>query len=71
MKAWLRRLIALKAQARKSYAYRGHEWSAWRDHERGAFTVCPNCGKRVDVIVNPRPNEIDIGGEAVALSCED
>lgn len=33
-------------------------------------SVCKICGKRVVIMPKPLPNEIDIGGEAVALNCE-
>jgi hypothetical protein len=28
------------------------------------------CGKEVQITMNPLPNEIEVGGEAVALNCE-
>jgi hypothetical protein len=32
--------------------------------------VCTKCGKYVQVCTKPQPNEIDIGGTAVALNCK-
>jgi hypothetical protein len=37
---------------------------------RGGYT-CRKCGKWAGYDTNPEPNGIDIGGEAVALGCED
>ena len=34
-----------------------------------AYSRCKICGMEVSVNVKPMPNEIDIGGEAVALDC--
>lgn len=48
---------------------RGHKLDKWDVFENEAMNKCILCGKDVQVIVNPRPNEIDIGGEAVALNC--
>lgn len=42
-------------------------------HEYGneyADVVCNFCGKEARVTLHPRPNEIDIGGELVAVRCE-
>jgi len=37
---------------------------------RQVFTsYCKNCGMYVQVIPRPYPNEIDVGGSAVALTC--
>lgn len=36
-----------------------------------AYAHCKICDKQVVVCTKPLPNGIEIGGEAVALSCED
>lgn len=57
---------AAKVQARM----RGHklgEWAKVGDHIRD--NICLNCGQSVRVNSQPTTNEIDIGGEAVALDC--
>lgn len=40
--------------------------------EEGRFrrhSKCRRCGMGVQILTHPAPNEIDIGGEAVALNC--
>lgn len=50
----------------------------WRHHDLTLFfpenqsiqiAKCRRCGAEVQVILYPKPNEINIGGEAVALTC--
>jgi hypothetical protein len=43
------------------------EW--YKDTKRHSH--CKVCGKTVTINSHPMPNEIDIGGEAVALNCGD
>lgn len=66
-------LQQLKNEATLSTTFRGHHLGEWQDvvDERGSLNECLECGKKVCVVVKPLPNEIDIGGEAVALSCTD
>ena len=58
--------------------------ATWRGHDMGRFkrvavasgretwdSICRCCGKGVYVQPHPSANGIDIGGEAVALGCED
>lgn len=51
----------------------------WRDHDMKPFehctpkiaiSNCKKCNMGVVVRTNPLPNQIDIGGEAVALNCK-
>lgn len=37
--------------------------------EKKVTLKCAKCNKWVQVIVNPQPNEINIGGPAVATNC--
>lgn len=62
---------ALKKSAEESTKWRGHVLGKWRKSGRGAFAFCTLCHKAVTVLTNPKPNEIDISGEAVALNCGD
>ena len=66
-------LTTLKARALKSTRYRGHRihWTPPYHSERTSVQngVCTRCGMEVQINVNPLPNGIDIGGEAVALNC--
>jgi hypothetical protein len=64
----------LKKQAQKATAWRGHRmrWIPAISHgERRELQtgVCTRCDATVHLNTRPLPNEIDIGGEAVALNC--
>ena len=64
----------LKTEALRSTKSRGHVMGEWEQgkHSWSAFASCEclKCGKGVQVESTPALNSIDIGGEAVALSCE-
>jgi len=64
------RLANLKRQAMNSSLFRNHNMSNFKrlgpNHH---LSVCKICGADVMVNLKPQPNEIDIGGEAVALPC--
>lgn len=66
----------LKKEAQQSCKFRGHQMSKFHrvtnfcNHEIWR-AYCEICNKSVDVIPRPKPNQINIGGEAVALGCED
>ena len=65
------KLGKLMKEAMESCEFRGHEMGPWRvdfDQKR-ALTECRKCGMMVGVIQNPPPNDISIGGRAVAMSC--
>lgn len=58
---------AMKARGHLSLAAeRWHESSTQRS---GATLHCGKCHLEARVICKPQPNEIQIGGEAIALSC--
>lgn len=61
----------LKQSATESTKFRGHSLSEWDDHNGCSFAKCLKCGKQVTVLTRPLPNDINIGGEAVALGCLD
>ena len=62
----------LQKEAEESYNFRGHKKSRWVNQSFHTATLtCPACGKYVQVESKPQPNEISIGGSAVALGCED
>ena len=69
----MKSLGQLRKSAQDSAEFRGHSirWYApW--HGEGASTQhgeCRYCGLEVDIASTPRPNGIDICGEAVALNC--
>ena len=60
----------LKASALESAKWRGHLMGKWENGPKYSTSECLKCGALVTVNTNPAPNEIDMCGEAVALSCE-
>lgn len=50
-------------------AARGHDLGDFTELARAYVAGCTKCSATVTVIPNPRPNEIDISGRAVALGC--
>jgi len=69
----IRRLIAC---ARTSAELRGHRLGLFShnppyDYRESAIAECraDGCSAYVQVMAKPRPNEINIGGTAVALDC--
>lgn len=67
----LRRLLR---EAREAARMRGHEIKrakVERSESRStAVLVCRRCGSEVGVDTRPLPNGIEIGGEAVAVGCQ-
>lgn len=66
--------LRLEREALRACEWRGHEMgpfaaSEWRP-DSVSTAYCNFCGRGVTVNARPMPNEIDIGGEAVALNCE-
>ena len=72
------KLQRLKKEALESCRFRGHKMKRFVGYRHGwgidpeiAYAYCKICDKQVIVITKPLPNEIEIGGEAVALNCKD
>ncbi len=65
------KVMWLKIRATSSARDRGHVLGKWTnlDYHRHSAR-CTNCDKEVVVNTHPQPNQIDIGGEAVALGCD-
>lgn len=66
------KLDKLKEQAEKACEFRGHKMGSWiNTSETHAYCYCLNepCKAEVGVNNKPMPNEIDVGGDAVALTC--
>ena len=68
----------LKKEAIESCKFRGHQmtkfmWLGEKDwrHLDEYRAICFVCLKYVDVNLMPLPNQIEIGGTAVALGCSD
>ncbi len=71
MKATLKQL---RQSALESCRFRRHTMNKFTvalNHPRVYMAQCNVCGKSVYVTLHPEPNDIDIGGAAVALGCED
>ena len=65
------RFEKLQAQAFNSTSYRGHTLGIWwKQLEKDSQSrTCRTCGMEVVINRAPAPNQINIGGEAVALTC--
>ena len=68
----IKKIDRLKQEAKKACEWRGHRMGKWVAYSSTTYGCrCLTCEKAVVVNSRPMPNEIDIGGEAVALGCED
>ena len=74
----MRKIERLIKEAVEAATFRGHSLpKQWVKAEPGkpgpkqtaAWNQCERCGASVTVIVNPLPNQIDIGGNVVAVGC--
>jgi hypothetical protein len=63
------KLQRLQAQARMSAENRGHTLAPFSLLAPGnAVSKCTVCNREVQVLTKPAPNQIDVGGEAVATA---
>ena len=63
-------VIGLMQEARETALYRGHNVKNWDVLGEDCYSLeCKDCKMTVMVKENPLPNEINVGGEAIALSC--
>ena len=69
MKLTKTKLNGLIREAKHSCGFRGHRMARFTHLGSRAISECLICRKGVEVNANPMPNEIDIGGEAVAVNC--
>ena len=64
----------LKAEAIEACQNRDHDMLKWEDDRTPdriiSTTKCKICDKYVQVNTKPAPNEIDIGGDALATNCK-
>ena len=68
----MRKIERLRCEALESCKFRGHTMSRFTTYNRTLQgSRCLICDRQVTINSRPAPNEIDIGGEAVALDCED
>ena len=69
--------LRLKREARHSATFRGHNLGNWVNdvyfynikEQIRSMAICKCCGMEVHINTRPLPNDIDVGGEAVALTC--
>ena len=71
----MKSLGVLRVQATRSAHNRKHEQVTWQaphhgEHRSYQIGTCDDCGLDVCINTLPQPNEIDIGGELVALNCQ-
>lgn len=60
----------LIVEAKEACSFRGHDMPRiWASDDRHFYACCQKCGRQAMVTISPLPNEIDIGGEAVAVNC--
>ncbi len=67
----MKKLDRLIKEAKEACLWRGHDMYPFNHIPGGAFSSCRECDKSVVIRINPLPNEIDIGGEAVAFNCKE
>ena len=66
----MKKIERLRISALESCNFRGHKMRPFSHKYRHWWSSeCKMCGMEVQIIDNPQPNDIDIGGEAVALHC--
>ncbi len=59
----------LKRQAYHTSILRKHLLGPWRGDDYFAISSCVLCGACACVNTKPLPNEIEVGGSAVAVNC--
>lgn len=64
----------LRIQALASCKWRGHDMKRFltvkcMSGHTHKISECKKCGAGVRVTAEPEPNDIDVGGEAVAVNC--
>lgn len=70
--ATIKRRIQLEQSAMESAVYRGHRMTPFATlHEQQyiAESICERCEMFAQVNAKPQPNQVVIGGTAVALNC--
>lgn len=65
----------LQSEAHVLAELKGHQLGNWKNFSNGgrnySSSTCEVCGRQVQVCDRPMANEIDIGGEAIAVICAD
>ena len=70
----MRKRDQLKKEALEATTFRGHKMGKFQNYSpNSAYATCTVCGMGgmgVMVTSKPAPNDIDVGGSAVAMTCE-
>lgn len=70
----MKKIDKLRKEALESCKFRGHTMERFTHLDTifpVAVSTCKKCNKYVQINTHPAPNDIDIDGTAVALSCSD
>ena len=63
-------ILSLMEETKNTVLSRGHNVKYWNVLGGDCYSLeCKDCKMSVMVKENPLPNEINVGGEAVALNC--
>lgn len=66
----MRKIERLKRDAREAAVLRRHRLGRFFHYTpENAVTSCITCSAQIQVLSSPAPNQIDIGGPALALNC--
>ena len=71
-----KRIDKLKREGKGTAKWRGHNLSTFKTITKAGTNIimaearCKKCNRIVIVNTHPAPNEIDIGGSAVAMNCK-
>jgi len=66
----MKKIDRLRKEALEACRFRGHKMTRFIRFGDIALSHCRICEKAVGIDAHPLPNGIEIGGEAVALSCK-
>jgi hypothetical protein len=63
-------ILGLMEETKKAVLSRGHDVKNWLVLGNDCYALeCKDCKKTVMIKENPLPNEIKVGGEALAINC--
>ncbi|KKN82321.1 hypothetical protein LCGC14_0311340 [marine sediment metagenome] len=64
------KMVKLISQAKQSAKDQGHNMLPFQVDGGYAWALCKTCGREAYLVARPKnPNETDVSGEAVAVSC--
>ena len=63
-------ILGLMEETKNAVLHRGHNVKNWQVLGNDCYALeCADCKKTVMIKEHPLPNEIKVGGEAVAVNC--